>query len=202
MKMNVSIAVMALVANSFAAGDKCNFDAKILAFEKRMDLVSLMRNAKKTVTQDDESPEIVFVMKESKPIKSGQFMGLEQTENFAFDNCRLAFVTMAKVDPKSDKEVSKARVFLRDDGNLKAACKVDGYGGNVYRMNPIEGTIEPNPECICYDRHSLERKFGKYGCLEDDEIEKMNAHNANAGGGMLGKIIRNGRRVDNNPSEE
>lgn len=201
MKINTLVNVIMLVACSFAAEPKCNYDAKILTFEKRMDNVSLMKSAKKTVTQDDESPEIVFVRKESKPIKSGQFMGLVQTESFAFENCRLAFVTMAKVDPKTDEEVSKARVFLRNDGSLKAACKVDGYGGNVYRTNPIEGTVEPNPACICYDNHSLERKFGKYGCLEDDEIQKMNAHNANAGGGMLGRIIRNGTRVENSSEE-
>ena len=199
--MNALVIAMVLAANLFASESKCDFDAKILAFEKRMDLVSVMKKAEKKVIPYKDNPDFTFIEKKSKPIKSGQFMGLLQTEAFGFNKCRLVFVNVAKMDPESEEELSKASVYLREDGSLKAACKVDAYGGQIYRENPIEGTIEPNPACICYDKHSLERKFGKYGCLEGDEIEKMNARNANAGGGMLGKIIRNGTRVDN-PSEE
>lgn len=180
-------AIMAFSAFSFAANQKCNYDRAVSNFEKRADLVSVMKGAKSiTAAPDEEDPDFVIVAKESKPMKSGQFMGLSQVLKFGFDKCVLKFVVMQKIDPDTKKPVKDAFMHMREDGNFKAACVYDDYGkGNVWRENPMNGTIEPNPECVCYDEHSFERHFGKYGCLDDGQIEWMNEKNSDPCAGSL-----------------
>lgn len=168
------VAVFAAV--SLAAGNKCNYDRAILNFEKRMDMVGTMKGAKvskELATDPDESSRI---QKYSKPIKSGQYMGLRQYAVYGFLGCNLHMVRMGKINPKTDETAAEATVYLREDGSMKASCKGKG---RVLRVNVLNSSmrlgnyeLEPNPECICYDSNNLERKPGKNtGCAEADDYD-------------------------------
>ena len=170
MKMLILASLMFSVATAFASGPDCNYDKSVLNFEKRMDLVGTMKGA--TVSRDlatvpDESSRIT---KFSKPIRSGQYMGLRQYAVYGFVGCELLMVRVGKVNPKDGEIAAEATVYLRDDGNLKASCK---GSGRVLRLNPMLMQYEPNPECICYDANSMERRPGrKTGCAEMDDFDK------------------------------
>ncbi|MBR6448384.1 MAG: hypothetical protein IKS96_07125 [Fibrobacter sp.] len=182
MKKIAVVAVCVFTALSFAAGNKCNYDRAILNFEKRMDLVSAMKGAevKKIVPDEGALLGNVLFKKLSKPLKSGQFMGLSQGLIYSFDNkCVLKLVVASKVEPDTRKTIKKTMIHLREDGNLKASCLVDDYAkGIVWRENPVTEMIEPNPKCVCYDRRSFERPFGKYGCMDEEQIEFMKERNS------------------------
>ena len=166
-----SIAAVAVLATlSLAAGQKCNYDKAILNFEKRMDMVGTMKGAKVTKDLAKDPSESSRVQKYSKPIKSGQYMGLRQYAVYGFLGCELHMVRMGKVNPKNNEIAAEATVYLREDGNLKASCNGTG---RVLRANPFNMEMEPNPDCICYDENSLEKAPGrKTGCAEMDDFDK------------------------------
>ena len=159
------VAVMACsVAFSFAGN--CNFDKSMRNFEKRMGYS--MNGAKVTKNIASEDDGVSVIQKLSKPMKSGQYMGLRQFAVFGFIGCELKDVRTGKVSKDGDV-VAEATVHLRPDGNLKASCKGNG---DVMRANPFTYSMEPNPDCICYDENSLERKPGrKTGCAEMEDFD-------------------------------
>ena len=176
MKRQTIAIVAACAVLSFAAGNKCNYDKAILNFEKRMDMVGTMKGAKvskELATEPDESSRI---QKYSKPIKTGQYMGLRQYAVYGFIGCNLHMVRIGKINPKTNATAAEATVYMRDDGSMKASCKGKG---RVLRVNVLNSSmrlgnyeLEPNPECICYNSNNLERKPGKKtGCAEEDDFD-------------------------------
>ena len=159
------IAILALAAFAFAA-PKCNLDKAMRNFEKRMDMNMSGSKVTKNIASDPESVSVV--QKLSKPIKSGQYMGLRQYLVYGFIGCELKDVRMGKLS-KDSEIVAEATMHLRSDGNLKASCK---GSGDVLRVNPFTYSSEPNPECVCYDENSIERKpvKGKW-CAEDPDFD-------------------------------
>ena len=182
------IAILALAA--FASAAKCDYDSGILAFQKRMNKVEEMKGAEKAVVKETENAAAIKLR--SRTLKSGKFMGKRRTELYIFGGCTPYQVIVTYWDPDTKEVAVRATAFLRPDGNLRAIC--DGTG-ELTVANPVDGTIEPNKECTCYDENSVQRPFGKYGCLYEDEIEEMIRHNNGSGGGILGDIMRNGTRV-------
>lgn len=159
------IAILALAAFVFAA-PKCNLDNAMRNFEKRMDMNMSGSKVTKNIASDPEGVSVV--QKLSKPIKSGQYMGLRQYLVYGFIGCELKDVRMGKLS-KDSEIVAEATMHLRSDGNLKASCK---GSGDVLRVNPFTYSSEPNPECVCYDENSIERKpvKGKW-CAEDSDFD-------------------------------
>ena len=187
MKM-LFIAILALAA--FVSAAKCDYDSGILAFQKRMNKVEEMKGAEKAIVNETENAAAVRLR--SKTLKSGIYMGKRRSEFYVFGGCTPFHVIVTYSDPDTKEVASQATAFLRPDGNLRAIC---GGNSEVTVTNPIDGTIEPNKDCTCYDENSVQRPFGKYGCLYEDEIEEMIRHNNGSGGGILGDIMRNGTRV-------
>ena len=191
MKKAIAI-VAALAAFSIAAESKCSYDDAIVKFEKRMNYVELMKGAEVKVFKEPNL-DGAMIRKSSNPIPSGKFMGLKQSEAFFFGGCRLVSVTVTKSKPGTKEIVAQASVYLWEDGTTpRAACD---RMGNVTVINPVTEMMEPNKDCICYDKNGMERDFGKFGCLRDFEIDEMNEHNRNSGGGIIGKLKRNGTRI-------
>ena len=159
------IAILALAAFAFSA-PKCNLDNAMRNFEKRMDMNMSGSKVTKNIAPDPEGVSVV--QKLSKPIKSGQYMGLRQYLVYGFIGCELKDVRMGKLS-KDSEIVAEATMHLRSDGNLKASCK---GSGDVTRANPFTYSMEPNPECVCYDLNSIERKPDKRAwCAEEGDLE-------------------------------
>lgn len=159
------IAILALAAFAFAA-PKCNLDKAMRNFEKRMDISMSGSKVTKNIASDPEGVSVV--QKLSKPIKSGQYMGLRQYLVYGFIGCELKDVRMGKLS-KDSEIVAEATMHLRSDGNLKASCK---GSGDVMRANPFTYSMEPNPECVCYDLNSIERKPDKRAwCAEEGDLD-------------------------------
>ena len=160
------IALTAVLAVLASAAANCNFDKSMRNFEKRMGYS--MNGAKVTKNIASEDDGVSVIQKLSKPMKSGQYMGLRQFAVFGFIGCELKDVRTGKVSKDGDV-IAEATVHLRPDGNLKASCKGNG---DVMRANPFTYSMEPNPDCICYDENSLERKPGlKTGCAEMEDFD-------------------------------
>lgn len=160
------IAITAILAVLVSAAPKCNLDKAMRNFEKRMDLNMSGSKVTKNIASDPEGVSVV--QKLSKPIKSGQYMGLRQYLVYGFIGCELKDVRMGKLS-KDSEIVAEATMHLRSDGNLKASCK---GSGDVTRANPFTYSMEPNPECVCYDLNSLERKPDKRAwCAEEGDLE-------------------------------
>ena len=174
MKKIVALIVSGAISSAFAA--KCNFDKKVKEFEKRMELSSVMQGAKVSKELSSEEGGSSRIQKYSKPIKSGQYMGLRQYADYGFVGCDLLMVRVGKINPKTEEKAAEATVHLRKDGNLKAMCK---GRGNVLRVNPFSSSMlagnidmEPNPECVCYDGNSVERApKKKVWCAEVSDFD-------------------------------
>lgn len=184
------LAILAISALSFAG--TCDYSKGITAFDKRMNMTDVMKGAEKTVLKEVDDGTAVIRMR-SKPVKSGKYMGLMRSEAFFFGGCKPWRVIVSYSNPETKDVASQATVFLREDGNLRAVC--DG-NSDVTVKNPIDGTIEPNKDCACFDENGLERDFGKFGCLYDDEIKEMIENNNNStGGSLMGEVMRKGTKV-------
>lgn len=184
------VAILTAISAFAIASPKCDFDKGILAFQKRMNKVEEMKGAERAVVKETENAAAVRLR--SKTLKSGIYMGKRRTEFYIFGGCTPYRVIVTYSDPETKEVASQATAFLRPDGNLRAIC---GGNSEVTVESPIDGTIEPNKDCACYDENSVQRPFGKYGCLYEDEIEEMVRHNNASGGGILGDIMRTGTRV-------
>ena len=68
------LAIMAVAAYAFAAS--CDYDKAMRNFEKRMDISMSGSKVTKNIASDPEGVSVV--QKLSKPIRSGQYMGLRQ----------------------------------------------------------------------------------------------------------------------------
>lgn len=166
MRKILMLAVLAAAVCAFAAPKKCDFDKAMRNFEKRMDMSMSGSKVTKNIASDPEGVSVV--QKLSKPIKSGQYMGLRQYLVYGFIGCELKDVRMGKLS-KDSEIVAEATMHLRSDGNLKASCK---GSGDVMRANPFTYSMEPNPECVCYDLNSIERKPDKRAwCAEEGDLE-------------------------------
>lgn len=184
------LAILAIAA--FAIAATCDYDSQISRFETKMGIADKMEGAKRVVMKDDGEDPVVIGRK-SIPIKSGPFSGLVQIEKFVFEGCVLSYVLMDKQDPATKAYSHRGAAHLRKDGSLKAVCT--GEIPMVYVKNAFDGSWEPNDGCKCYDDFGESRPFGKNGCLDKDDAESMNALNAGSGGGILGDIMRNGKKV-------
>ena len=184
------LAIMAFVAYAFAAS--CDYDAKIAAFETKMGIADKMVGAKRVVMKDDGEDPVVIGRK-SLPIKSGPFSGLVQIEKFVFEGCVLSYVLMDKQNPSTKEYSHRGAAHLRKDGSLKAVCT--GELPMLTAKSPFDGTWAPNEDCKCYDDFGASRPFGKTGCLDSDDVQRLNESNAHSGGGILGDIMRNGTKV-------
>ena len=158
------LAIMAVAAYAFAAS--CDYDKAMRNFEKRMDISMSGSKVTKNIASDPEGVSVV--QKLSKPIRSGQYMGLRQYLVYGFIGCELKDVRMGKLS-KDSEIVAEATMHLRSDGNLKASCK---GSGDVMRANPFTYSMEPNPECVCYDLNSIERKPDKRAWCGEQEFEE------------------------------
>ena len=175
MKKIIVILIAALVSSAVAA--KCNFDKSISNFEKRMKLVSIMKGAAVSKEIDETNDGTSRIQKFSKPIKSGQYMGLRQYAVYGFIGCNLHMVRAGKINPQNGETAAEATIYLREDGNLKALCKGKG---RVLRVNTLNSSImlgnyemEPNPDCVCYDENSIERTPNKKTwCAEAEDFDK------------------------------
>lgn len=164
--MKKVVAILTAISAFAVAAPKCNLDKAMRNFEKRMDMNMSGSKVTKNITSDPEGVSVV--QKLSKPIKSGQYMGLRQYLVYGFIGCELKDVRMGKLS-KDSEIVAEATMHLRSDGNLKASCK---GSGDVMRANPFTYSMEPNPECICYDENSIEKKPGrKTGCAEVEDFD-------------------------------
>ena len=166
------IAILALAAFASAAPKKCNsYDSQIRNFEKRFDLVNVMKGADVKKELDYDPDGTSRVRKYSKPIRSGQYMGLRQYAVYGFLGCKLHMVRVGKIEPKSEEKAAEATVYLRDNGKPKAMC--NGSGG-VLRVRPFDPSNpwEPNPNCVCYDKNGIERAPRKgRGCAESEDFD-------------------------------
>ena len=194
MRKILIIAIAFFSVAAFAAHGKCDFDKAIVAFEKRMDVQKVMKGAERAFFPYEEAGENSgMVRMRSKPIKSGRYMGLVRSEAYYFVNCMLVHVIVTYWKLENKEIVQQATAYLREDGNLRAICSGKS---NVTVENPIDGTISPNPECSCFNKNSIERPFGKYGCLEDWQIEEMNEHNSGASPSLLEQIRRGNAKIE------
>lgn len=188
------LAVLAAAVCAFAAPKKCDFDKAIVAFEKRMDVHKVMKGAERAFFPYEEAGENSgMVRMRSKPISSGRFMGLTRSEAFIFVNCRLMRVVVTHGEPKTKDVAHQATAFLREDGSLRAICNGNS---EVSVENPIDGSISPNPECSCFNEKGIERPFGKYGCLEDWQIDEMNERNSESSPSLLEQIRRGNAKIE------
>ena len=164
--MKKIIVLTAVLATLVSAAPKCDFEKDMRNFEKRMEYSLKWDKVTRNIASNDDGVSVI--QKLSKPMKSGQYMGLRQFEVFGFIGCDLKDVRTGKVSKDGDV-VAEATVHLRPDGNLKASCK---GSGDVMRANPFTYSMEPNPECVCYDGNSIERKpvKGKW-CAEDSDFD-------------------------------
>lgn len=164
--MKKIIVLTAVLATLVSAAPKCDFEKDMRNFEKRMEYSLKWDKVTRNIASNDDGVSVI--QKLSKPMKSGQYMGLRQFEVFGFIGCDLKDVRTGKVSKDGDV-VAEATVHLRPDGNLKASCK---GSGDVLRANPFTYSMEPNPECVCYDGNSIERKpvKGKW-CAEDSDFD-------------------------------
>lgn len=164
--MKKIIVLTAVLATLVSAAPKCDFEKDMRNFEKRMEYSLKWDKVTRNIASNDDGVSVI--QKLSKPMKSGQYMGLRQFEVFGFIGCELKDVRMGKLS-KDSEIVAEATMHLRSDGNLKASCK---GSGDVLRVNPFTYSSEPNPECICYDENSIERKpvKGKW-CAEDSDFD-------------------------------
>lgn len=172
MRKILMLAVLAAAVCAFAAPKKCNgYDSQIRNFEKRFDLVNVMKGAevKRELSYDPDGTS--RVRKYSKPIKSGQYMGLRQYAVYGFLGCKLHSVRVGKVNPETESKAAEATIYLRDNGKPKAMCS--GSGG-VLRIRPFDPSNpwEPNPNCVCYDGNGIERapRKGKW-CAESEDYD-------------------------------
>ena len=164
--MKKVVAILTAISAFAVAAPKCNFDKAIRNYEKRLELDMSGSKVTKEISKDADGVSVI--RKLSKPIKSGQFMGLRQFLVYGFVGCELKDVRTGKVSKDGDV-VAEATVHMRPDGNLKASCK---GSGDVMRANPFTYSMEPNPECICYDENSIEKKPGrKTGCAEVEDFD-------------------------------
>lgn len=185
------IAALVLAFAALAFSGACDYDSAIVAFEKRMNVRDVMKGAERAFFPDPGGRENSgMVRMRSKPLPSGRFMGLVRSEAFIFVDCMLMQVVVTHGDPKTKEVAHQATAYLREDGNLRAICSGQG---DVTVENPVDGTVEPNRECTCFDRNSVERPFGKYGCLYDWEIDEMNERNRGASASVLEQIRRTNR---------
>lgn len=169
MRMISAAFVLILSVTALAIEPRCNFEKTILKFEKRMDMVATMKGASVTGELANSPDGASRLQKLSKPIRSGQFMGLRQYAVYGFVGCDLLMVRMGKINPKTGDIAAEATVYLRDDGNLKASCK---GSGRIMRANPFSMSMEPNPECVCFDENSIERAPSKKtGCAEIEDLD-------------------------------
>lgn len=164
--MKKIIVLTAVLATLVSAAPKCDFEKDMRNFEKRMEYSLKWDKVTRNIASNDDGVSVI--QKLSKPMKAGQYMGLRQFEVFGFIGCDLKDVRTGKVSKDGDV-VAEATVHLRPDGNLKASCK---GSGDVLRANPFTYSMEPNPECVCYDGNSIERKpvKGKW-CAEDSDFD-------------------------------
>lgn len=190
MKKIVTAAVFFLSVAAFAGN--CDYDAKISEFEKKMGIADKMEGARQSVMKDDGNG-FVAIGRKSKPIKSGPFSGLVQIEKFAFNGCSISYVLMDKQNPDTKEYSHRGAAHLRKDGSLKAICT--GELPMVYVKSSFDGSWAPNDECKCFNDFGDSRTYGKSGCLDNDDIATMNELNGQSGGGILGDIMRNGKKV-------
>ena len=170
MKKTAAAVIAILSVAVFASGPKCAYDKSVLDFERRMDMVGIMKGARVSEEIASVPDESSRIQKFSKPIRSGQYMGLSQYAVYGFVGCDLLMVRVGKINPRTGEKAAEATVYLRDDGNLKASCR---GSGRVLRMNPFTMSMEPNPDCICYDANSMERRPGrKTGCAEMEDFDR------------------------------
>ena len=165
--MKKIIVLTAVLAALVSAAPKCDFEKAMRNFEKRMEYSLKWDKVTRNIASNDDGVSVI--QKLSKTMKSGQYMGLRQFEVFGFIGCELKDVRTGKVSKDGDV-VAEATVHMRPDGNLKASCK---GSGDVMRANPFTYSMEPNPECVCYDENSIERKPGrKTGCAEVEDFDR------------------------------
>ncbi len=164
--MKKIIVITAVLATLVSAAQKCDFEKAMRNFDKRMEYSLKWDKVTRNIASKDDGVSVI--QKLSKPMKSGQYMGIRQFEVFGFIGCDLKDVRTGKVSKDGDV-VAEATVHMRPDGNLKASCK---GSGDVMRANPFTYSMEPNPECICYDENSIEKKPGrKTGCAEAEDFD-------------------------------
>lgn len=171
--MKKVVAILTAISAFAIAAPKCNFDKSVRNYEKRLELDMSGSKVTKEISKDADGVSVI--RKLSKPIKSGQFMGLRQFLVYGFVGCELKDVRTGKVDGNMDV-VKEATVHLRKDGNLKASC--DG-SGDVIMVNPLSSSIMagnvdlvPNRKCICYDEHSIEKTPSKRTwCAEKEDLD-------------------------------
>ena len=171
--MKKIIVLTAVLATLVSAAQKCDFEKAMRNFEKRMEYSLKWDKVTRNIASKDDGVSVI--QKISKPMKSGQYMGLRQFEVFGFIGCELKDVRTGKVSKDGDV-VAEATVHMRPDGNLKASC--DG-GGDVIMVNPLSSSIMagnvdllPNRKCICYDEHSIERSPSKRTwCVETEDLD-------------------------------
>ena len=152
--------------------DLSRFEKIISDIERNLGLKDEMEGA--SVGNDE-----CGVTKTSKPIKSGKYKGMVRQEHFSTvcetDGCRVDGAFLLIVDPKTGEQVEKINVVhVRLDNSIQAVCD-----GPVTITDRRDGREKPNLDCDCYDKDSKRRDFGKFGCLDEVEIEMMNNHNAN-----------------------
>ena len=161
--------------------DLSRFEKIISDIERNLGLKDEMEGA---IVGNDECG----VTKTSKPIKSGKYKGMVRQEHFSTvcetSGCSVDGVFLLIVDPKTGEPLidpktgerveKKNAVHLRLDNSIRAVCD-----GPVTITDRRDGREKPNLDCDCYDKDSKRRDFGKFGCLDEVQIEMMNEHNAN-----------------------
>lgn len=162
--------VLALVSSFvFAAGNRCDYEGFIRYFDKRIGQDKLMKGAKKEdFPPNPEDKEVRSSYTRTSVKKKTD--GLIQVNSYLFTGCRLTEVWLENVDPMADNDTVRSVIaFLRPDSTLQAMCP-DGHG--MWRPSPF-GRPSQNTDCICYTNFHKERKYGKGGCMESHDFDRI-----------------------------
>ena len=103
MRKILMLAVLAAAVCAFAAPKKCDFDKAMRNFEKRMDMNMSGSKVTKNIASDPEGVSVV--QKLSKPIRSGQYMGLRQYLVYGFIKSKRNAKLFSKADVPTCKDM-------------------------------------------------------------------------------------------------
>lgn len=165
--MKKIVALIVSVAISFSFADSsCYSESMFSGLEKE---VGFDGGDSKIKVSNIDSVEIV--KKRLGVVKKGPYAGYSVVLSYTFGPyCKPQFVEVERFDPSNGGLYAGSdNVSLRIDGTVKALCR---DGGMPLELDPVTKKMFVNKNCICFDENGRKKPFGKYGCLDKNEIHR------------------------------
>ena len=167
-KMKSVVFLVAVFATLAFAESTCYSDEAVSIFEKEAGFGDIKWG--NVIFSRDGSFETV--KKDAGIMKKGRFKGLSIWLHYVFDSdCKLMNVDFNKFDPSNEgKFLGTAVASTRLDGSIQALC----YDGNdPLFLDPNTKKFSINKNCICFDEKNRKKTFGKFGCLDKEQIQLL-----------------------------